>query len=212
MSRQPVLPPENQYSILSTFSPNTAENINKIMRVVLGSPPVIGQNPIVTDVYDLESELIDRNCVCSGNAFEMIKINDTTIRVGIGRCFISGVLIETKETIDLIVTQGDNYLYQPSDTKPVSDGSYYISVVVKYTPTEPDPNAYIGLINNVSSYYTPNTEDLCFLGVVKVDISGGIVIIDDIYYSDPISGLTRLQPLNLMDGGWIGEIPLEYTI
>ena len=114
MPRHPVLPPTNQYNILETFSANTAESINSIMKVIIGRPPISYHSPVYGPVYDLTQPVEHVNCICQGDSFELSTDFANHAWIDPGRCFINGVLIETKSRVTCHPSVASNYLFEPN--------------------------------------------------------------------------------------------------
>lgn len=208
MSIEPKLPPQEQYSILETFSQNTASNINQILQVFLGTPPIIEENKKYGNIYDFVQGMENLITLCPGDIFEITRLSTKTLRVGIGNCIINNVLIEIKSTTILDVSTADNYLFS-GDLPPLTNGNYKVYVAIKYDPTEIDSDAYIGLINN-KTYYNDNINILCFLGVINITIASSVIDITSVEYDDFDDEVHRPYSKYLFDGGWVGLIPQEY--
>lgn len=185
--------PQNQYSILETFSPNTADNINQVSKFFFGMPEVPG---------DLSSNLIIENTGVPGG-FEL-QYNGTKIIVLPGTCLISGVQLNIGE-VELDPNDVNNYLYSSlGDGPPTTDGYHVIILAVEYNPTSNDPNAYIGFIVDTSIYHEFSSK-LCFLWAIGVHISTGNWTLDPPLDYDPEDfTIGRTGFWDIVDGGWVG--------
>ena len=205
MPRQIILPPDEQYSKIETFSANTADTINQVMIHMIGSPPVVGNNKIYGNIYDLSQSLEFNPCILA-NSFEITKTSNTTINVGLGECFINGVYIKIKSLKSLDTNNSDSYL----DAARSYSGIIYI--MIKYIPTESDPKAYIGLIKKTTYNGMSNSQkkSYLFLGALSAVYEQSSVTNIEPYYYDPDNDTqTRTSPYGFLDGGWL-DLPSEY--
>lgn len=203
MSRPITLPPTEQYSIIETFSANTADIINQAIIHMVGNPPVTGNNSIYGDVYDLTEDIEYNPCVLSVS-FIITKTSSTTLTVGLGECFITGVYIKIKAAKSLDTLDSDSYV----DGAVAHSGDIY--VVVKYDPTEIAPNAYVGLIKKATYIALSDSDKKKYLFLGSLDatyISSTVSDIITYYYDVDDDTQTRTFPHGFCDGGWIDLPP-----
>ena len=184
-----------QYSIITNFSRYTYDNVNQITKMYVG-------NCLTGTNLDLTKSLEHTNCVACGDSFLITSINKT-INVTRGYCFINGILIEIEES-SYDVTNIVNYLLE--NTVPII--SQYVYLVIYYNPTELLPDAYMGLLSDLT-LYIDNIEHMCLLGIVDITVTNDVIqniTNDDIlYYIDGTTIQRDLPPL-LGDGGCLGII------
>jgi len=208
MSKDVILPPDEQYGIIDTFTPTTPPNVNQVTKILVASLPISGYDENVGDVYDMTQEFEYNNYII-GNSFELEKYSTDEVKVYTGQCDMSGVYIEIQEIINMDMNDADYYL---DGVKPVESSVLYI--MIKYDPSIEDPNAYIGLIKKDTYLALSGVEKkkYCFIGAVDVTIVGSTVTDSDVYYYDPNSPeQCRLDPKGWVDGGWI-DIPDKYLL
>ena len=80
MARSIILPPDQQYSVLETFSANEADNINQVTKILVGGLPVSSYDGVVGNVYDMSEEFEYSNCILE-NSFELEKISSDEVKV-----------------------------------------------------------------------------------------------------------------------------------
>ena len=196
MSRHPVLPPTEQYSILEAFSPNSAENINQILDIILGNPELISQG-----VFDLTTPVSVVNYI----AHDSFNVSEDTNNITIepGKAVINNVLLETTVDVILNTTDSDAYLLDGDDV-PLTDGTFNIRMVVYYNPTEENPNMYMGFVND-DTIYENNKQYLAVIGEFELANASSV-------YTTTLQAFdsSRQNPW-LADGGWVGEIDGRYV-
>jgi len=170
----------DQYHILENFSATTAENVNTTTRVLAINEFLRDLN--LTNGLDTFNGILPEILTDDGASVVNLVISNTT----------------------------DSYLYEGSgDVAPSTDGTHIIMVAIEYTPTEGDPDAYIGLINDISTHHTANEADLIILGFIQVEVSGTgtIFTIDDVRDTQimdddyPNSVGLRRENFNVLDSG-----------
>jgi len=202
-------PPAYQYSILSTFSENTKDNLSKLFYPLVGTPTISGYNKVAGNLYNLYEEL-DFNSCLSDNSFDIEEVNSTSIKVTTGRCVIGGVCIDIKE--DKILNVGDDDSYFSWVNVITGAGTIYVLIYYDYDydAEVSDKRAYIGLMQKID-YGMLTTEErkyYCLLGAIKVNSS--VEIISPLYYWDPDdTSQDRPYPNRFADGGWL-DLPDEF--
>lgn len=203
--------PIDQYSILSTFSDNSKDNLSKLTYPMIGTPPISGYNKLAGDLYDLYED-IDLNSCLTDNSFDIEEVNSTSIKVTTGRCIIGGVCIDIKE--DKILNIDDENSYFDWVDVITGAGTIYILIYYDYTYEAgvDEKQAYVGLMEK-TDYETLTTEAkeyYCLLGAIKVNSS--VEIISPLYYWDPDdTSQDRPHPRGFADGGWL-DLPGEFII
>jgi len=189
----PLLIP-TQYTLLDTFSPDTPENINNILKMLI--PNIASITETVGGGNGVLHEESYFNITHSGGSQAIVTP---------GLCIIKETLIEIIASKYLNVDQLDSYIYGISgDTVPTIDGNYTLVICLEYTPSDVDPNAYIGLINNVG-YYNGYINDLIVLGLLYINKTGAVYTITNVDYYDSILDIGRSYPVDMIDGGVLND-------
>jgi len=208
---KPTQPPVAQYNILETFSDNSFDNLKKILLPLIGTPPVIGHDDRIGDLYDLSQELEFNSCLLD-NSFDIEELSITSIKVTVGQCIIGGVCIDIKEEKTLYINGTNSYFDWVSPI--TGTGTVYILIYYDYDydPGLEDQLAYVGLMKK-TDYALLSTEEkkkYCFIGAIKVNAS--VEIISPLHYTDPDDlSVSRPYPRGWGDGGWI-DIPEEFIV
>ena len=208
---KPIQPPIAQYSILKTFSDNTYDNLKQLLLPFVGTPPVIGFDPNVGDLYDLTQPQEFTSCLLD-DSFKISIINSTSIIVTDGRSIIGGVCIDIKESKTLTINNENSYF--DSATVISSAGTLYALIYYNYDYSV-DINerlAYVGLMkkSEYSALSSDEKKKYCFIGAIVINAQ--IEISSPLYYYDPNDTTqTRPYPIGWGDGGWL-SISDEYII
>jgi len=127
----------------------------------------------------LESDV----AILNRNHLNVILVNNQTIQVSKGICFVNNILVEITQDITIDVSLGEAYLIE--NTVPLDEnGIYYLCLYYSYRKSLTPPSAYIGLLkpSQISGNY--NNSTMNFLASLDIQNS----IINNVYdydFNDP---------------------------
>lgn len=188
--RVPTIIPSQNITV-NLFTPDTNENINNILSMIL------------PDNKPIQETISCHNGIISSYDCFRIEALGNQISLSDGICIVHNVLIEINQKTYINLNDINSCLYI-TDTIPTNDGEYSAIISLKYNPSISDPNAYIGLIYD-NSLYAMNTQDLILFGLVKFKIINNAYSIINVTYNDADFNIFRSIPMSIIDGGNIND-------
>jgi hypothetical protein len=174
-----VPPTPTQNHLIDTFSVNTVSNLNNITKTITGSHAVGGSGMSHTNgIIELDDNLT-------------LSTDGSVVTVSAGKCVVNGSLIEIQENVVLDpAAPSDSFLFNSAGDSLQSSGTVTFYIAVYYSPTEEDPNAYVGFIRD-NYYYTNYATKLCIIGFARITKSDETVTVVSVMYSSDARSANR---------------------
>ena len=213
------IPIESQYSILETFSDDSAENINQIVKSLI---PILNPDLYspLSDVLgigtypDLETYNLDVNRY---NLTSILKVNPGLCVIKNTELIINANIQDVGGQWNVDLASSGSYIFTGDLPKTTLSTPFTAYVAIYYNPNSTDTEAKLGIIN--SDYYDAHPElhdRICILKVVyfSLALNGSTVYYNmvQLFKNDPGTGRDDIRRIELVeyifdmvDGGWISE-------